>query len=202
MSRHFRPPSASTVIASIALIAALGGTSYAASRITGKDIKNNSVTGRDIKNSSLTTGDIKNGSLRSKDFKKGEIPAGPQGPAGPSGPAGRAGADAFGSLSYVAGDEVEVGPNEEGYAEVLCPDGLLPTGGGAYNTALPDDGTDPPPARDININSSFPITDGADSGWGVFVENNTPDTQYATATAVCAPATTTSGSRLKRARRR
>lgn len=197
MRRHFRPPSASTVIASIALIAALGGTSYAASKITGKDIRNNSVTGKDIRNSSLTTGDIKNGSLRSKDFKKGDIPAGPQGPAGS---AGAPGADAFGSLEYRDGEEVEIAPGEEGDALAFCPDGLFPTGGGAITTALPDDGDGA--ARNVTINSSFPIIDGDAPGWEVYVENNTPDTQYATATVVCAPATTTSGSGLRKVRRR
>lgn len=43
-------------MASIAVFVALGGSSYAAVKISGKDVRNNSLTGKDIRNSSLTTG--------------------------------------------------------------------------------------------------------------------------------------------------
>ncbi len=46
--------SPATVIALLALTIALGGTSYAALKITGKDVRDGSLTGRDIRNSSLT----------------------------------------------------------------------------------------------------------------------------------------------------
>lgn len=44
-----RLPSPAMVIACIALIAAIGGSAYAASKINGKNIKNNTVTGKQIK---------------------------------------------------------------------------------------------------------------------------------------------------------
>jgi hypothetical protein len=65
--RIFRP-SPAVLIAVLALFVALGGPSYAAKQITGKQIKNNSVTGKDIKNNSLTGKDIKDGSLSAKDL--------------------------------------------------------------------------------------------------------------------------------------
>jgi len=43
----------------IALFVALGGSSYAAIKVTGKNVKNSSLTGMDVKNSSLTTADVK-----------------------------------------------------------------------------------------------------------------------------------------------
>ena len=49
------------VLVTAALFAALAGTSYAAVRISGKNIKSNSVTGADIRN----------GTLAKKDFGKG-----------------------------------------------------------------------------------------------------------------------------------
>jgi hypothetical protein len=198
MRRHFRSPSASTVIASIALIVALGGTSYAASQITGSNIKNNSVTGKDVRNSSLTTSDIKNGSLRSKDFKKGDIPAGPKGPAGSTGPAGPTGTT---SLVYRDGVEVAIGPKEEGVAEAVCPDGLIPTGGGAFST-VPDDPDGEPPwaASDITINSSYPFADEDEAGWAVIVENQTSETQYTTVTVICAPGEIAEASKKMRRR--
>jgi hypothetical protein len=62
-------PSAALVIAVIALFASLGGASYAAVSVTGKDVKNSSLTGKDVKNSSLTGKDVKNGSLAGADVK-------------------------------------------------------------------------------------------------------------------------------------
>jgi hypothetical protein len=93
------------VTATIALFAALAGTSYAAVTVTGSsiqngsltgaDLKNESVKGSDIDNSSLTGSDLKNGSVTSSDvddgsllasdFKPGELLAGPAGPQGPGG---------------------------------------------------------------------------------------------------------------------
>ena len=85
-----RRPSHAVVVAYLALFVALGGNSYAAISITGKNVKNNSLTGRDIKN--LGTADIKNRSLLSQDFKVGQLPVGAPGPAGPAGPRGPQGA--------------------------------------------------------------------------------------------------------------
>jgi hypothetical protein len=82
--RSYRPTHA-VVVAYIALFVALGGSSYAAITITGKNVKNSSLTGKDIKNSSLTTSDVKNRSLLSKDFKSGQLPAGPKGDRGLTG---------------------------------------------------------------------------------------------------------------------
>ena len=76
------------VMATVAVFVALGGTSYAAVQITGKDVKDASLTSRDIKDRSLLAGD----------FKPGQLPggakgaAGPQGEPGPQGPHGERGA--------------------------------------------------------------------------------------------------------------
>ena len=69
------------LIAYIALFVAIGGTSYAAATITGRDIKNSSLTGVDVRN----------GTLLKKDFKKGSLPRGATGAQGPAGPTGAAG---------------------------------------------------------------------------------------------------------------
>jgi hypothetical protein len=78
------------VVATLALFVALGGSSYAAIKITGKNVKNGSLTGADVRNGSLTGGDVKNGSLGPADFS-GSV-RGPQGEVGPRGPKGDAGA--------------------------------------------------------------------------------------------------------------
>jgi hypothetical protein len=76
------------VMATVAVFIALGGSSYAAVTITGKQVVDSSLRGRDIRNSSLTSADIKNRSLRALDFGPGQLPAGAAGPQGPQGPKG------------------------------------------------------------------------------------------------------------------
>jgi hypothetical protein len=81
------------VMATIALFVALGGSSYAAIKVTGKNVKDNS----------LTTADIKNKSLLRKDFKGGQLPAGAQGAPGKAGAQGRPGEDGFDGLDGANG---------------------------------------------------------------------------------------------------
>ncbi len=47
-----KPPSPALVLSLIALFVSLGGTGYAAIKITGKDVADNSLTGADVKNES------------------------------------------------------------------------------------------------------------------------------------------------------
>jgi len=53
------------VLVTVALFVALGGTSYAALKVTGKNIKNNTLTSADIRNSTLTKKDLGKGLLES-----------------------------------------------------------------------------------------------------------------------------------------
>ncbi len=82
-------PAPSTAIATVALIAAFGGTATAANLVTGKDIKNNSVTGKDVKRGSLQTSDLSKKARASLKGNAGQAgPAGPQGAPGANGKAG------------------------------------------------------------------------------------------------------------------
>jgi hypothetical protein len=63
----------------VALVVALGGTSYAAVTLA-----KNSVKAKHIALGAVGTSDVKDGSLLKKDFKAGQLPQGPQGPAGRS----------------------------------------------------------------------------------------------------------------------
>jgi hypothetical protein len=102
------------VLAAIALLVALGGTSYAA-----VGLARNSVGTAQLKNNAVTSAKVKNHSLLRADFKAGQVPAGragpagaagpagPTGPAGPAGPAGAAGkwalVDKTGNISAQSG---------------------------------------------------------------------------------------------------
>jgi hypothetical protein len=76
MRRIFSNGSYANVTATLALVIALGGTSYAAIKLP-----KNSVSSLQVKDRSLLK----------KDFRPGQLPAGKRGPAGPAGPAGDGG---------------------------------------------------------------------------------------------------------------
>ena len=88
LGRITRHLSYANVMATVAAFVALGGSSYAALRVTGKQVADSSLTGRDIKNSSLSGADVKDGSLLAKDFRAGQLPAGQPGAQGATGPKG------------------------------------------------------------------------------------------------------------------
>ncbi len=87
MRRMFSNGRYANVTATLALIVALGGTSYAAinlptNSVGSKQLKKRAVTNSKLRANAVTSGIVKNGSLRAGDFKAGQLPAGPVGPAG------------------------------------------------------------------------------------------------------------------------
>lgn len=143
-------PSPAMVVACIALLVALGGTSVAAvqalgpntvgtaqlqaNAVTAAKIKNgqvtnaklagNAVSNAKLANNSVTGAKVQNGSLSRADFAAGSLPSGPAGPAGPTGPAGPAGA---------AGPAGTIGAVTVRQAAVLVPGGVAHNG--QYDTA-------------------------------------------------------------------
>lgn len=112
-----RRPSPAMVVACLALLVALGGTSVAAvqqlgrntvgtaqirnnavttpkianNAVTAAKIRDNAVVRRKIANNAVSSAQVQTGSLLATDFAEGQIPEGPAGPAGPAGPQGPAG---------------------------------------------------------------------------------------------------------------
>ncbi|MBA2294317.1 MAG: hypothetical protein H0W16_04210 [Actinobacteria bacterium] len=100
-------PSPAMVVACLALLVALGGTSVAAvqalapnsvgtaqlraNAVTAAKIKNRNVTGAKLALNAVTGATVRNRSLSAADFIASSLPVGPQGPAGAAGPAGPAG---------------------------------------------------------------------------------------------------------------
>ena len=76
------------VVASIALLVALSGTSIAA--IANVPLR--SVGTPQLKGNAVTSPKVLNRSLLAVDFKQGQLPRGPRGPAGSPGTAGAPGA--------------------------------------------------------------------------------------------------------------
>jgi hypothetical protein len=72
-------------MATIAVLIALGGTSYAAAKLTGRDVKDGSLTGADVRNSSLNSRDIADRSLRAIDFRRRALRPGREGEPGENG---------------------------------------------------------------------------------------------------------------------
>jgi hypothetical protein len=77
---------ARNVVAYLALFVALGGSSYAAVKVSSGQIVNNTVRGEDIRNHTIKGVDVASRTLHAKNFAAGELPRGAQGPTGPRGP--------------------------------------------------------------------------------------------------------------------
>jgi hypothetical protein len=82
-----------SVTATLALVVALGGTSYAAvalpsNSVGSKQIKRNGVASSDIRANAVTSAKIKDGSLLKADFLASQLPAGAKGATGAPGAKG------------------------------------------------------------------------------------------------------------------
>ena len=90
-------PSPAMVVACVALLVALGGTSVAAvnalapNSVGPVQLRAGAVTNPKLRNNAVTGVKVRNRSLTAADFVAGSLPRGPAGPAGAAGPAGPAG---------------------------------------------------------------------------------------------------------------
>lgn len=181
VTRHLR----SHLVAYVALLFALSGTSYAAAT---KLLPPNSVG----------TKQVVNRSLLKKDFKSGQLPRGPRGPvgmkgaagpAGPAGPAGAAGAQGPPgpvSLTYASSADIALPAGTQGNAVATCPAGMVVTGGGAFT-----DSTD----SAVSVNSSYIATSNGSTPdqWAVAMNNASASATTFSAEAICTHPTSVSG---------
>ena len=88
MRKLLRRPSPAMVVACIALLVALGGTSVAAVNQLGRNtvntpqLVNGAVTSSKIRKNAINSSKVANRSLLRSDFAPGQLPAGPVGPRG------------------------------------------------------------------------------------------------------------------------
>jgi hypothetical protein len=98
MRKLLRRPSPAMVVACLALLVALGGTSVAAvnqlarNSVGPAQLRTGAVTNPKLRNNAVNSAKVANRSLLRSDFAPGQLPAGPTGPQGPAGPAGPTGA--------------------------------------------------------------------------------------------------------------
>jgi hypothetical protein len=183
------------VISTAALFLALGGTSYAALTITGRDVHDSSLTGADVRNSSLTGADVRNGSLRGADIRDGTIaerdlahplrrdllraesgatgPTGPEGPVGGTGPRGEIGP--VGPKGDAGSDGIAGATGEQGPAGDLGPTGEQgPTGAqGLIGPPGPSD-VDADPAG-VEQSDAATFSFGGDRRAAIGQQPNDPD---------------------------
>lgn len=92
-----RRPSPAMIVACLALLVSLGGTSIAAvsqlapNSVGTAQLKNGAVSNAKVKNNAIDSIKVRNRSLLRSDFALGQLPVGPPGPPGPPGTAGAAG---------------------------------------------------------------------------------------------------------------
>jgi hypothetical protein len=157
---------------------ALGGSSYAAILVTGKNVKNNS----------LTTKDVKNRSLLNKDFKAGQLPAGRQGATGAPGAKGDTGAP--GAQGAKGDTGAQGAPGVSGYQRVFtsdaianpagtqrvgsvsCPAGKKVLGGGVIGSG----------GTTHSVNTSYP---SSESTWRAYMNNTSGGDETFRVYAIC-----------------
>jgi hypothetical protein len=136
MSRLRRHLSPALIVACLALLVAVGGTSYAQVGLPA-----NSVGTKQLKNGAVVASKVKLRSLLARNFRPGQLPRGPQGAqglpgaAGAQGPAGAKGDPAtrlFASVRNTGSGNVALGPS----SGLMT---LVRTGAGGYSLTFNQD---------------------------------------------------------------
>ena len=163
-STRFYRPSPAMLVAFVALLMAVGGTSYAAITLPA-----NSVGTKQIKKNAVTSPKVKNRSLKAVDFALGQLPRGPQGIQGiqgPQGPAGPAGATNV---------TVRSSAEELGLTTVSCQGNERAVGGGAVST-------------DGFLYANGPnVTSGTPTGWAAAADDGMGDAHVRVAVVCASP---------------
>ena len=180
----------------LALVFAMGGTSYALT------LPKNSVGSKQIRKNAVTGAKVKARTLRASDFARGQLPSGPSGApgapgaAGPTGPAGPAGARGLQGVQGVPGVVGAVTVQRTDFAlpdnstqgdSVLCPAGARAIGGGSSIAASPSNDVHATVSRPDRTGEA-PVDGETFSGWRVTYRNPVGGTGATTvqAFAICA----------------
>jgi hypothetical protein len=190
----------------IALVVALGGTSYAAFSLPA-----NSVGTKQLKNGAVSTNKIKNHAVTGAKVNVSHFPtvpsanhantanfatnAGHAGTANSATSATTAGAaNALNGVRYVFSGNLTNSAGSQDFGEAVCPAGLFVTGGGVFGSG----------ATAESVNSSWPIrTTGSSpappNAWGAWMNNTDVTDATFDVYAICAPLTNASSTFAGRA---
>jgi hypothetical protein len=160
------------VTATLALFVALGGSSYAALKIGGEDVRDGSLTGRDVRDGSLAAADLGESATaarrRGRRGPRGRPgPQGPPGPPGGQGPTGPPGATNVVVRTSPVPPPVVPFPFGEGggsfnfEVQAYCLPGEVATGGGIRMQDVEGQ------QRDATVVSTYPTPspDRPPTGW-------------------------------------
>jgi len=201
-----RRPSASMIVALVALFAALGGTGYAAATLSGRSIQKRSIPANRVVNNALGGGQI-------DESKLGPVPVAQQALTAQTAASATHAAQADSADTATTAQDSQKLQGRDATAflanrtRVVVAQATVPTGGsntvtascavnekgigggGAWMIA----GTESPTELDAQLNSSFPLpsTGGtADiTGWRVAGRNNAGANRDLRAYAICVPKT-------------
>jgi Collagen triple helix repeat (20 copies) len=168
MNRFPRPRvTYANVTATLALFVALGGSSYAALSITGREVRNGSLTGADLAHGSIGSAEIRNGSIRGIDVRDGSITAADLGKPlrrdllagarseplspGPPGPAGAQGQPGPKGDTGATGDAGPQGPKGDTGLQGAKGDTGLQGPKGDTGSQGPQGDQGPPGPSDVNV---------------------------------------------------
>jgi hypothetical protein len=189
------------VVACVALLVALGGTSIAAvnalapNSVGPLQLRAGAVTNAKLRSNAVTGTKVRNRSLTAADFVAGSLPRGPAGPAGPTGPAGPAGpAGAAGPAGVIGpitvregtvvveggtGAQVQDGAYATGTVSVNCNPGEKAISAG---TGWSDDAA----GRELWVQRITPVlTNGAVTGYRGTGGNDSGNTSTFTLYVLC-----------------
>lgn len=179
MRRSIRRPSPALVVACVALLAALGGTSYATvlnvpkNSVGTPQLQRNAVKAAKVAPSAIRTGHVLNGSLLVEDFKAGQIPQGPKGDKGDKGDTGEPGVSGYQIVTATNA----VNNATTNTATAPCPAGKRALGGGSGTSFVNV-------ANGPFVYASRPSPQG--SGWSVSMASAVATSWTTTAYAICA----------------
>ena len=101
------------IVSTLCLFVVLGGSAYAGTLLSGKDVKNETLTGADIKNGSIRGAELRDGTLTARDFALGTLRTGPPGAKGERGTNGDPGANGDPGQPGQRGEQGVPGPLSE-----------------------------------------------------------------------------------------
>lgn len=175
MARIGKVLSFSNVVAFVALFVALGGSVYAAGKLSGSQIKPNSIPGNRIKPKTLTGKQVKPGSLTGTQIKAGSLTGTQINTSTLTGVT----ASKLGSVHYVTAAVTIPGTGGPSAATATCPAETNVIGGGA---AVSNEET-------AFVNDSGP--NSTRNGWTATAFGNPGDSM--TVTAICTAAAAVTG---------